>query len=117
MHGTSQQIRDIIFFVLVLIFALLVALFNLDGRFIRLPISLLVGLVIAFALLGLAVIVLTVRLKEARAKKIFFLLAGASAAAMPLCVLLHNVVYALFIAWYSSSRQSLFARHCSWSEP
>jgi hypothetical protein len=108
MHGTSQRIRDIAFFVLVAVFALLFASVSLGGRLLRLPTPLLVVLALALALLGLVVVVLTARLNEARAKKAFFLLAGASAAAMPACAVLHNVVYALFILWFG---QGFWERH------
>jgi hypothetical protein len=108
MHAASPQVRNTAFFVLVSIFALFVALFGLGGRLIRIPIALLVVLAIVFVLLGLVVVVLTVRLNEARIKKGFFLLAGASAVAMPLCALLHNVVYALFILWFG---EGFWERH------
>jgi hypothetical protein len=108
MHATSQRVRNTAFFVLVAIFALVFALLGLGGRLTRFPGSLLAVLVIAIALLGLAVVVLTVRLKEARTKRISFLLAGASAAAIPICALLHNVVYALFILWFG---EGFWERH------
>jgi hypothetical protein len=88
MHGTSQQLRNVAFFALVAIFALFFASFTLGSRLIRLPNSLLLILAIAFALLGLGEVVLTIRLREARTRRIFFLLAGASAAAIPICVIL-----------------------------
>lgn len=100
MHGTSQQMRNITFLVLVSIFALFCALFSLGGRIGRLPNSLLVVLALAFVLFGLVEVVLTTRIKEAGTKRIFFLLVGISAAAMPICVLLHNLVYALLIWWF-----------------
>jgi hypothetical protein len=102
--------RNIAFFLLIAIFALFFALFSLGGRLSRFPTSLLAVLVIAFALLGLAVVVLTMRLKEARIKKIFFLMAGAAAAGMPICALLHNVVYALFMWWFG---EGFWERHGS----
>jgi hypothetical protein len=91
--------RNITFFVLIVIFALLFALISLGGRLIRFPISVPIVLAIAFALQGLLVVVLTMRLNESKSKKIFFWVTGVSAAAMPLFALLHNVVYALFI-WF-----------------
>jgi hypothetical protein len=100
MYFTSSQIRNIAFFVTVLIFALFVGVFSLGGRLNWFPTSLLVALAIAFAVLGVVVIVLTMRLHEARAKKTFLLLAGVSAVAMPVCAVLHNVVYGLFILWF-----------------
>ena len=108
MHFASSQIRNIAFFVMVLIFALFVGLFSMVGRLNWFPISLPVVLAIAFVLLGLVVLVLTVRLNEARTKRAFFLLAGASAAAMPICALLHNVVYGLFLWWFG---EGFWERH------
>jgi hypothetical protein len=108
MHGTSQQIRNIAFLVLVSIFALFFASLWLGGRLARFPGSLLLGLALAFGLLGLVEVVLTVRLKEARAKQVFFLLAGASATAIPICAILHNVVYGVFILWFG---EGFWERH------
>ncbi len=108
MPFTSSQIRNIAFCVTVLIFALFVGLISLDGRLNWLPTSLLVFLAIVFALLGLVVVVLTVRLHEARAQKAFLLLAGISAVAIPVCAVLHNVVYGLFILWFG---EGLWERH------
>jgi hypothetical protein len=108
MRFTSSQIRNIAFLVMVLIFALFVGLISLGGRLNRFPTSLIVVLAIAFALLGLGVVVLTARLNEARAKKAFLLLAGVSAVAMPLCAVLHNVVYGLFILWFG---EGFWERH------
>jgi hypothetical protein len=85
-----------------------VALFGTGGRLNWFPTALLGVLAIALAVLGLVVVVLTVRLNEFRPKKAFFLLAGASAAAMPICALLHNVVYALFILWFG---EGFWQRH------
>ncbi len=100
MYGTSQQVRNVAFFVSVAIFALFVALFSLGGRLNHFPFAVLVVLSILFTLLGLVVVVLTVRLDETKIKKTFFLLTGASAVAIPICAVLHNVVYALFIWWF-----------------
>lgn len=108
MHGTSQPKRDIAFLALVPLFALLVASLNLGGRLIRFPGPLLLVLAVAFALVGLVEVVLTLRLKEARTRRVFFLLAGASAAAIPVCVILHNVVYGALIVWFG---EGFWERH------
>lgn len=100
MHRTLQQIRRVSFFVLVVLFALLLAVFSLGGQRDWLPIGLLAALAMALAVLGLVVVVLTLRLNEGGTKKAFFLLAGASAAGIPICALLHNVVYALCNSWF-----------------
>jgi len=53
-----------------------------------------------FLLLGVALIVLTVREKVSGALKKFFLLTGASAAGFFVSFILHNAVYALFIHFF-----------------
>ena len=50
--------------------------------------------------LGLVLVVLTARLPGRRIQKTFFILAGVSAAGIPICAILHNLVYGLFIAWF-----------------
>ena len=101
MKRRSLQIRNAIFYVLVPIFALLVNEIAIPGgTLIHLPFPVIEVLAIAFGLLGLVVVLLTARLREARIQKIFFILAGASAAGIPICVILHNLVYALFIVWF-----------------
>ena len=55
-----------------------------------------------FLLLGVALIVLTVRGKVAGTLKKFFLLTGASAAGVFVSVLLHGAVYALFIYFFGA---------------
>jgi hypothetical protein len=110
MFGAFPKIRNVSFFALVSIFALFGGLFGLGGRLNWFPTSLLVVLALAFFVLGLVVVVLTMRLNERRMKKAFFLLAGTSAAAMPVCALLHNVVYALFIFCFG---EGFWERHGS----
>jgi hypothetical protein len=108
MHTTSQKIRDATFFLMVAIFSVLVALFSLGGhrnapafQWAGLTWRVLApALAIGFALSGLVQVVLTLRLQEARLQKTFFLLAGAAALAIPICAILHNVVYGLFIWWF-----------------
>jgi hypothetical protein len=53
-----------------------------------------------FLLLGVALIVLTVRERVEGKLKAFFLLTGASAAGFFVSFLLHNAVYALFIRFF-----------------
>jgi hypothetical protein len=98
MKEISMQIRNVIFFVLVAFFAVLVA--NVGMGFIKLPVSGLFILGITSSLLGLVLVVLTARLRETRIQKIFFILTGASAAGILLSAILHNLVYALLIFWF-----------------
>lgn len=96
------------FFVLVSIFGLLVASLNGGWRRLGLAFPLLTALVIAFACMGLLLVVLTVRLPETRIRKVFFVLTGISAAAIPVCAVLHNLVYGLFIVWFG---EGFWERH------
>ena len=56
----------------------------------------------AFFLLGVALIVLTVREKVKGILKKFLLLTGASAVGIFISVLLHNVIYGLFIHFFGA---------------
>ncbi|MFA6185825.1 MAG: hypothetical protein WC770_01255 [Phycisphaerae bacterium] len=89
-----KKVRNIIFSTLVVIFAVLV--FLILGQGGKLPFFVLAGLGIIFALLGIVLVVLAIKLKEPRMQKIFFILTGGSAAGIPICVVLHNLVYAMF---------------------
>ena len=55
-----------------------------------------------FLLLGVALIVLTVREKVSGMLQKFFLLTGASAAGFFVSFILHNAVYALFIHFFGA---------------
>jgi hypothetical protein len=92
------QIRNIIFWAMVAVFAALVASPCLADwlKFWEYKRLLLVVIAVVFFALAIALLVLTVKLKEPLIRRIFFLLTGVSAAAIPVCVILHNVVYRLF---------------------
>jgi hypothetical protein len=64
------------------------------------PFHVIEALGIGLGLLGLGLVILTIRLPEPWTQKTFLQLTGASAAAIPICVVLHNLVYALFIVWF-----------------
>ena len=55
-----------------------------------------------FLLLGVALIVLTVKEKVGGRLKKFLILTGASAAGFFVSILLHNFVYGLFIYWFGA---------------
>ncbi|MCE5340432.1 MAG: hypothetical protein LLF92_04815 [Planctomycetaceae bacterium] len=96
-----EKLRNIVLAVLVVIFAvLMVSIFGLNERMSlrHLPIFVLLAMACAFFVLGIVEVILSVKIKEAKVKKVFFTLAGASAAGIPLCAVLHNVVYGLFFA-------------------
>lgn len=94
----TKTIRNIIFWALVVFFAALVAGIGMANRwrFVghKRPLLAIIG--ITFCGLAAALVVLTVKLKEPLIRKIFFILTGASAVGIPICVILHNLVYGLF---------------------
>ena len=55
-----------------------------------------------FFLLGVALIVLTLREKVGGRLKAFFLLTGASAGGVFISILLHNLVYSLFVHFFGT---------------
>jgi hypothetical protein len=86
-----------IFWVTVAVFILIIC-----ATFIRIPIlekllsgNMLFIVMALFFLLGAALITLTVKTKIVRKIRIFLLLTGASAAGMPVFVVLHNIVSGL----------------------
>ncbi|MFB3897663.1 MAG: hypothetical protein ACE14V_15330 [bacterium] len=117
MKDRFLQIRNAVFYLLIVVFAILVIWFANNGRYWvlnRLPYSVIAYLAIAFIVLGVALVVLTVLLKETRIQKVFFVLMGISAASMPICAKLHKFVYTLFIGWYG---QGFWQRHNMPDEP
>ena len=81
-----------IFYTLLANFAIIVSLFFIPlfrkGFFIWIG---------AFFVLGLALVVMAVKQKVERKLKFFLILTGASAAAFVASILLHNLIYGLFI--------------------
>ena len=97
MKTRGPQTRNAVLLVLVLLFAVLALAI---ARVITLHFFVIAALSVVFGLLGLVLIVLTARLTETRTQKTLFVLTGVSAAGIPVCVILHNLVYGLFIAWF-----------------
>ena len=92
-----------IFWALVAVFITIVCLFFIPAFRDLLSGSILFLLPFAvFFLLGVALIILTLREKVDGKLKKFFLLTGASAAGFFLSVLLHNAIYALFSHFFGS---------------
>jgi hypothetical protein len=86
-----------IFWALVAVFVVVVGI-----MFIGMPLHgyvLFAGLAVFFGL-GVTLLVLAARAKLKKMLKAFLLLTGASAAGMPLFVVLHNLVYGLFIYFF-----------------
>ncbi|HAL45993.1 MAG: hypothetical protein A2Y12_15820 [Planctomycetes bacterium GWF2_42_9] len=96
-----NKIRNLVLWLLVAIFVvLLVSIFGLNERLAirHIPIPVLIGLAGSFFILGILQIVMAVKSRAAKLEKIFFIIAGASAAMIPLSAILHNVVYGLFFS-------------------
>ena len=55
-----------------------------------------------FFLLGVALIFLAVKQKTRGMLKKFLILTGAAATGIPLSIILHNVVYGVFIQWFGA---------------
>ena len=98
METKALRIRNAVFWALVIIFAALVASVGMVNRlrFWEHKRLLLAVIAVVFFALAIALLVLTVKLKEPLIRRIFFLLTGASAVCIPIFVILHNVVYGLF---------------------
>jgi hypothetical protein len=115
MKGKALKIRNAVFWVLIAIF---VVLANLVLRFsrlwgLRLSASTMIYLGYIFLALAMLLVVLTVKLKESGIRKFFFILTGASAIGIPICAILHNLVFALcvkfgWIFWTGSDEPVFF---------
>jgi hypothetical protein len=109
METKALRIRNVIFWTLVVIFAALVAGMANRWMFLghRRPLGLaIIG--ITFCGLAAVLVVLTVKLKEPLIRKIFFILTGASAVGIPICVILHNLVYGLFYHGKAGEDEAVF---------
>jgi hypothetical protein len=99
MKAKAFQIRNAIFWAMIVIFVSLVAVVLRFGRLggLKLPSSTMIYLAVAFFVLAAALVVLTAKLKESGVRKFFFILTGASAIGIPVCAILHNLVFALCV--------------------
>lgn len=96
MQDKKSTLRNAALFGLIVLFALTVVFIGLDKR--RLVATFVCAA--AFGLLGLAFVVLTLKLQEPRIHRVFFLMTGISAAALPISVVLHNLVDALCVVFF-----------------
>jgi hypothetical protein len=99
MKWDALKIRNAIFWALIVNFAAMVAAIAGQNRFWghKTPFPVFASLIIAFGVLGAALVVITAKLRESGVRKLFFVLAGASAAGFLICGILHNLVYALCV--------------------
>jgi len=98
METKALQTRNVIFWALVVFFAALVAGVGMVNRlrFWEYKRLLLAVIAVVFFALAIALVVLTLKLKDPLIQRIFFILTGASAVCIPIFAILHNVVYGLF---------------------
>lgn len=99
METINLKIRNIVFSSLIVIFVILQSVIMGLGRYLgfgRYFLWVVLSLIAILLVLAIAMIVLTAKIRESKLRKTFFMLAGASAAAIPICAILHNVVYGLF---------------------
>ena len=97
MKEKTIQIRNIIFWVVIAIFAAMAVIIASQDRFLghRLTMFVLASLFIAFGVLAAVLAVITAWVKEAFIRKLFFMVTGASAAGVLIFSILHNLAYAL----------------------
>ncbi|HBG27333.1 MAG: hypothetical protein A2Y10_13595 [Planctomycetes bacterium GWF2_41_51] len=95
----AEKIRYFILVVMVVIFAVLMCgVFGLNERlgFGRFSFTWLIIFAVSLIVLGIGEVILGIKSKDGKLKKTFLILAGASAACIPVFAILHNVVYGLF---------------------
>lgn len=99
MKVKTIQIRNAVFWAMIVVFVILLNLIFNFGRFcrFRLPGSAMLYLAVALLVLAAATVVMTLKIKESRIRKFFFILTGASALGIPVFGILHNLVYFLCI--------------------
>ena len=93
-----------VYWALVVVFIVVMGIFFI-GRELLLGIFpiFLIASGITLILLGAALIYLTLKKKMRGSLKKFLLLMGASAAGIPISVVLHNVIYGLFIHFFGAN--------------
>ena len=105
MNGKVSKIRNVIFWLLVAVFAIVTVILTTGlGRRDKIFPYMLICIIIILLALGTALVALTVKLKETRMRKLFFILTGVSVLAIPICVILHNLVYVLCVKFGWMSR-------------
>jgi hypothetical protein len=100
----NKAIRSI-FWAIIAVFAIIIVTLLVGARLVgnSLFFSVIIPAGVIFLGLGVAMLVLTIKTKVAGKQKIFLLLTGASVAGIPVFVILHNLVYALFIIWFGDN--------------
>jgi hypothetical protein len=99
MKNKGPRARNAVLLVLVLIFPILALAISI-GRAIKFPFLVLSTLAIVFGLLGVVLVIMTIRHHETKTQKALFILTGFSAAGIPVSAILHNLVYGLFIEFF-----------------
>lgn len=99
-----------VFYALIGIFILLVGYFVIPApatmKRLFFPVAAILALI--FLILGVILIFQAIRLKAEKKLKVYFILTGASASAFLVSILLHNLVYGLFILWSGEGDEAFF---------
>jgi uncharacterized membrane protein HdeD (DUF308 family) len=93
MKNFTSQLRTAALCGLVVLFVLTAFFFHFDRRVFTIAAI----LATSFGLLGVLLVMLTLRIQEPRSHRVLFLITGISAALIPISVVLHNLVYVLCI--------------------
>ena len=113
MKRVLRHMRNVAFYMQLAILAILIICIASVGP-AKVPFFVIAALGIAFAVLGLLLVVLTARLGEPRIRKLFFVLTGASAAGIAIFAILHNLLSSLFIIWFG---EGFWEKHGMSDEP
>jgi hypothetical protein len=111
METKALRIRNVIFWALVVYFAAIVAEGANKWRVFggqRMPLWGFALVAIVLCALSAALVVLTLKLKDPLIQRIFFLMTGLSALALPVFAILHNLVYGLFFHGKAGEDEAVF---------
>lgn len=96
MNDRTAKLRNAALMGAVVVFGVTILVFSLNMQLF--PVA--AALAVIFGLLGVVIVVLTLRIQEPRLHRAFSLVTGISAAGIPISVVLHNLVYALCIVFF-----------------
>jgi hypothetical protein len=111
METKALRIRNVIFWALVVYFAAIIVEGANRWRVFgghRMPIWGFAAVAIVLCTLSAALVILTLKIKEPLLHRIFFLMTGLAALAIPVFAILHNVVYGLFFHGKAGEDEAVF---------
>lgn len=78
----------------------LILLLTVVTRYVRGHLAFTLALCAVLGVLGLTLVILTLQIKDSGWRRAWLLLMGCAAAGIPLCIVLHTVVYSLVVKIY-----------------